>query len=378
MGTGVSPNESGAAEAYGLQACNSTTCFYPLMGPVTAPTNYTWAIAPPTGSSTPGPFYFGNGSGYTWQQFQTFTSSGGTWTNTTPNLFVPSTTRGTNGIPIAALPWGTPGTYDTSFNDFDNEIYVLTGAAGNFGHHLKIYASSVNDWVSAEADGSSVFLQGIIANSDAALFGWDTQGTMWSNEYTGGPGTYQVDFFDAFYQEWFNKYTSVAANGAPLSSGSFFSTTTSSNCTPSGKPNGPCIDVFEPGGSFPTSGSWANYDGAGAAQIVRDSVTGNLFALGNTSGYPWQGAAGGWEQLTSKQCNSNSTLVFVLLAAKNGVLFGMNQQGTVWYLGPGASCWAQVGTRSDWATSISTDNSYNGGNIGVWATDQSGNMWTAQ
>lgn len=107
-------------------------------------------------------------------------------------------------------------------------------------------------------------------------------------------------------------------------------------------------------------------------------MTGDVYALGNTSGYPWHFALGHWNQLTSNQCNSESTLVFVLLAAKNGILFGMNQQGTVWFLGVGANCWALVGTPENWATSISTDNGYNGGNIGVWATDTGGNMWIAQ
>lgn len=64
------------------------------------------------------------------------------------------------------------------------------------------------------------------------------------------------------------------------------------------------------------------------------------------------------------------------IAAKNGIVYGLNSSGTVYYNNiTTTDCWAQVGTKTGFAYSIATDN---GDFTGVWASDESGSIWTAE
>jgi hypothetical protein len=151
-------------------------------------------------------------------------------------------------------------------------------------------------------------------------------------------------------------------------------------------PNGttaPCVVEFVPSGSFP-GGSWQSYGGdIGAEQVVFDGVTNRVFLLDNASGTTgkvsaWVEFLGrySWSPLTMTKCVGGGAISFAQIAAKNNVVYGLDEYGTVFfYPYGGANCWTQVGGLKDFAVSIATDN---GWTTGVWATDAGGFIWSAE
>jgi len=137
----------------------------------------------------------------------------------------------------------------------------------------------------------------------------------------------------------------------------------------SGPPAGDCLYI---GAS--ASGTWTGLS-TGGAQVIFDTVSGFPYELDN-SGYVWASTTA----LTHNQCAPGKTITFVQIAAKNGVVFGLDSSGTVFYYGGvEGNCWAIVGngSKNDFAVSIATDNSAYSA-PGVWASDIHGAVWVAE
>ena len=100
----------------------------------------------------------------------------------------------------------------------------------------------------------------------------------------------------------------------------------------------------------------------------------SLYAL-STSGsvLAWEVTFGEYT-LTDSAC-SGGTISFVQIAAKNYTVYGLDSSGSVWFLTPETgTCWTEITEKTGFVVSIATDN---GDFNGVWASDTSGNIWTA-
>ena len=110
--------------------------------------------------------------------------------------------------------------------------------------------------------------------------------------------------------------------------------------------------------------------------VVFDSVTANLYAL-DAQGHIFSSPGpsySSWTPLPTTTCIGGTAQTFVYVVAKNKVVYGLGTHGTVWFDTATNNCWTQVGSKSTFAVSIATDN---GETNGVWATDTSGHIWTA-
>jgi hypothetical protein len=156
-----------------------------------------------------------------------------------------------------------------------------------------------------------------------------------------------------------------------------YATSSTANCAGSSSvPAGHCIQSFTPS-SWPV-GTWSQFGGAGAGaeQVTLDPTNTILgpYVL-DSGGVPWHWntVTSSWNNLGDAKCGGGS-LAFVQMATKYGTAFAMNWQGTVFWLPFLGTCWTQVGTKTDFASSIATDN---GTFTSVWAVSQTGQIWTA-
>jgi hypothetical protein len=392
MGSGKDPTTgwTNAAYAYGLTDPA-------VVGPVTVPANYTYStVTPaPVGADTTNYFYLGKGADdYTWSQV--------TFDGTSPPAVAAFTLPGSLGRNVQTI--APVYVYDAKLQTAYPIIYALTtiGTGPIQGNNFLVqkYSWLTNAWSTVDdRSGNPVYLWGLTTDNsadsgtvvDQPFWGW----THWEgNEtygdvYTGDSG----NIVNATTGSW-GGFTATSV--AVASKTNIVATSNQENCTGLGGVGSlPCIMQFVPStsGVFP-AGSWIELladqpggsDGTapptgpnGAEQVVFDAVIPTLYAL-DSGGNVWYSASTtapvGWQELATTRCGG-ATQTFVQIAAKNGVVYGLGAEGKVWFYRPtvlSAPCWTQVGSKA-FAVSIATDN---GDTTGVWATDTSGNIWTAE
>jgi len=343
---------------------------------VTNPSNYVWG---PYGAAGNNGFTYGSGTGLNWSSFQTLTPEG---VNNTPGtMFVPTLSLGSNAITLAP----TMSIFDNSTQEFELDVYGLSGKASGSNHHALEYSSYFGAWTDILTSGDTdAYFWGVTTNAyDGALWGWTQGGTIYTNEAAtlSGDGT-------ILSQYTWSAGTGIAAGGPIGSAGSLWATT-SGRC--SGPPAGPCVEYFVPSGTFP-GGAWDQLTTSGAEQITLDPSGGGsdippetlvlaeaLYALGSDGNVrqltnPSAGAYY-WIELSQNKCIGGGTISFYQIAAKSGYVFGLDPSGTVFYYTSTNGCWTQVGSKKDFVASIATGND---NYTALWATDTNGQIWTAE
>jgi hypothetical protein len=336
-----------------------------VIGPVTVPSKYSYSTTEPAGAGYWGTwFYIGDGADdYTWNAY--FTPEGNN-NPAPPTLWVPPRSLGANAVTIAPAY-----IYDATLQESHFHLYVLTPPTGSGGNDRLVqeYESESDTWHNVQdSSGNDVYVWGVATDR--------TNGTFWGWTHfsgTEGGNTWLHDGTSGVIEEpaW-PGFTSIA----PLAPNSVF-TSLLSVVVPNTPvtPPGDQVDYFD--GTVP-DGTWtADTIGGytfGAAQLTTDSILGVLYGL-DANGVVWTYQSNFPYELPTSQCGSSAELFFVQIAAKNGIVFALNSPGTVWYFTTAANCWAKVGTMSDFAYSIATDN---GDFTGVWASDTDGKIWTAE
>ena len=320
----------------------------PTIGPVTEPLNYTYSTSAAAGSSSWLQwFYLGDGNDtYTWHAYSTPQPS------TIPTLWVPpSPTLGSNAITIAPVY-----VYDTSLEAVKFHLFVLVANAPSGNNRaVQTYSSLTNAWTDVtNSTGGQVYVWGITTDSsNGAFWGW----THFSS--TGGGQIWTSDGASSItLQAGWPGFSSAAA----VDSLEVLAT----NLTDIG------LDSYLVAHGFMPGNNWQD-SGVPGYQVTADSIYGSIYVL-ESGGRVWIYEGGDEVEITNAKCGGG-TLSFVQIAAKNGIIYGLDSSRTVHYYTYATNCWAQVGTKTGFAYSIATDN---GDFAGVWASDGSGNIWTAE
>jgi hypothetical protein len=359
----------------------------PTVGPVTVPDSYSYSLVTPGPPGYPGwgdnYFYLGGPSAvdkYWWTQVTFGTGQ--------PSVDAPS-------LPIAAganeITMAPVYVFDSSLKEAVLDIYVLSSNSGA-NKPVKKYNWLTNSWSNLlNSGGTQVNAIGLASDNsstsgtynDAPYWSWTystRSQTTWGAIWTGDADAGIVN--DSSGTVPWNKQTATSV--AVASTANILITSNLGTCTDmSGLRSLPCIRQFSGSGAFP-GGSWiqgVGY-GYGANQVVVDQATSTFYALdgaATTYGNVWGLLYGltPWVALNTYKCTNHSqNQSFALIAAKGGVVYGLGTQGTVWAYNAalGANCWSPVGSKTNWAVSIATDN---GDTVGVWASDTSGNIWNA-
>jgi len=350
MGSGVNPADGYPSAAY-FHDVYAYTDVYGTIGPVTVPTEYTYNTSEAAGGPWDQYFYFGGPSdpdGYTWTKYATPNPS------TIPALWVPGTTIrstvGANAITIAPVYVYDSGLQESKFHLF---VLVAANASGN-NREVQTYSSLTGDWaVLTDSTGGTVYAWGITTDtSNGAFWGW----THFSG--TGGGQIWTNDGASSISEQSGLNYTSIAA----VDSLAIFAST----LTDIG------VDSHLVAYGYVPDGYWQDSE-VDAYQVTADSINGTIYALQSNGQIEiWEGGDEG--SITDGKCGGG-TITFVQIAAKNNIIYGLNSLGTIFYYTYSANCWSQVGSKTDFAYSIATDN---GDLTGVWASDASGIIWTAE
>jgi hypothetical protein len=234
------------------------------------------------------------------------------------------------------------------------KMNVLTSASSGSNYLVETFHTQDGGlnatWEEAETGGNTLYLQGLMMDqTNGALWGWGSGHNIFTNDPSIGN---IVDVQSG--------YSSVAIDSSSL----IYGTSTASCDLGNG-----C--VYQ--GSSPT-GTWSLLAGFFGVQTTVDTWLGDMYLL-DKNGSVFHDVNGELFQNAGNVC-SGGTQTFVQIAVQNGVVFGLGEHGTVWfYGGVNGSCWATVGGKSNFATSIATDN----GNVtAVWASDSSGAIWVAE
>jgi hypothetical protein len=177
---------------------------------VTNPSNYVWG---PYGAAGNNGFTYGSGTGLNWSSFQTLTPEG---VNNTPGtMFVPTLSLGSNAITLAP----TMSIFDNSTQEFELDVYGLSGKASGSNHHALEYSSYFGAWTDILTSGDTdAYFWGVTTNAyDGALWGWTQGGTIYTNEAAtlSGDGT-------ILSQYTWSAGTGIAAGGPIGSAGSLW------------------------------------------------------------------------------------------------------------------------------------------------------------
>jgi hypothetical protein len=362
MGNGMPAANAGAAYFTGCSAVNTLGAYVgPMMGPVTRPTSFVWA---PYGAAGNNGFTYGSGAGFNWSPFQILSPPSAT--------FVPTLTRGSNAITLAP----TMSVYDPATQEYELDIYGLLGTASGSNHQAVAYSSYFGVWEDVVNSAfENVYLWGVTTDRhDGALWGWGQGGTVYTTEPNSGTQATLSNF------DWTGGSGGMAAGSSIGTVGSLWATG-SGNC--SGPPAGKCVQYFAPSGTFP-GGTWeflqkAGASQSGAEQLVTDAATESVYAL-DSSGNVWALAFTSptnysWTELKHVNCSDGSATNFDQIAAKSSFIFGLGPGGSVYYYTSANGCWSPVGSKTKFAASIATgDDNF----AALWATDTSGQIWTAE
>jgi hypothetical protein len=295
------------------------------------------------------------------------------WAPTLPTAPVTGTT--VNAIALAPAYFSS-----------DLFVFVLNTTTSGSNHEVAKYNITTNSSTTAFANqASGYYTYGLTTDPFST-----TSGTPWAVNDSNVLGECEASSAGCWTQPyatgvWANA-TSVAANNAESTSGYLLATDSASSCTPSGYPDGQCIECYIPSGTWAT-GSWSSTT-YGASQVTPDKDPSNYvaYALGS-SGNVWSvvptvsatGCSISSSNLTKigdTEC-AGGTVTIVQIAAKDWV-FALDSSGEVWINPIGTKCWDHVTSANQpfTASSIATDNDTSSGEV-VWATDSSGGIWYA-
>ena len=243
-------------------------------------------------------------------------------------------------------------------------VYLLSGNVGPSGHDFQLwqYTDQTSEWTAlTDVAGNPTYLTGVTANYlDGAFWGWTSDHILFDNEGAGiVEGTGVVLESGVGFRG--------AAAGWITSSG-FPTVVGPGNGVCSGPPAGDCLESLVYG-----TGSESTPPGGGALQVTLDPNN-TLYSLDN-AGHIWVYQSPNWVPITMLNC-SGGNATFAQIAAKNGVVFGLNSRGTVFSNIGANQCWGEVGDKRDFAVSIATGNDLE--TSGVWATDGQGTIWVAR
>ncbi len=388
MGSSQSASEGYKNAAYvaDLQSCTAADlCYEPTysVSAVTVPSNYNYAV----GITTPpefgfegfvGFFYVGTGKNtYTW-----WGGGEGVGIGTLPvgSTLPPTLLTATFPLALGAnqITIAPRFIYDSSIGEEKFNFDVLTPIYNDdnpYNYQVEGFSTEPNglgdpynyrvtcggDWEMAGL--STDYDNRPIANNidSGKIWGWGHSFGLWTND----PNLSCI-------QQVASPFTSVAVFGAT----NVYATSQSSSCT-SGNPGGPCIYH----GGYSGSAYSLSNTSYGAELVVFDSITEDVYALGAAQRV-WKnwflGCTDDSCELTNSKCASG-TVSLVQIAAKNGVVFGLDAAGVAYFFGGvDGNCWTPINqTGSVLFTSIATDNDSVLG-PGVWGVDSSGNLWAAQ
>lgn len=237
----------------------------------------------------------------------------------------------------------------------DNRVSVLNSVPSG--------AESTWSSLNFTALGSNypLYVKGLTTDTaTGALWAWDAARNVYTNDSASYPT--QPPFPSVFVA--LNDYLMAVAE-APYFLALYDENL--GNCA--GPPTGDCLFL---GNTNPPSTN-PGEGGVGGVQLTIDAVTHDSYLL-DANGRIW--SAG---EISDSQCSSG-TVVFVQIAAKNGVIYGLDEHGTVWYYGGvKGACWAEVGNgaKTAFAVSIAADNAAGSGTE-IWASDNRGVIWAAE
>jgi hypothetical protein len=259
-----------------------------------------------------------------------------------------------NAVTLAPY-YGSGGTFRLSL------LSNVTNSNHNYAYWEFNYSSSGSHWTDTDSCGDTADYWGISSDGQGDVFAW-------AKSTDSG----KIGEIPKATRCWSNDIWEGYQNVAATSASNIFLTSLSHNCTATAS-DGPCVYNS-------TGGTPAAYHSQGGQQITVDSTTGAIYTIDQANLLVYK-ISGSTATLEGSEICGPEDYSAVQIAAKDGVIYMLGDNGgdpgTVYWYEPGSStCWNVVGTKTNFALSIATDNNTSSG-WDVWATDADNNIWLA-